>query len=96
MTLDHDNLYSTKDVFYKLYNEAEKYNLDLLGFAGIITGVEINNIKKENFLNFNETNVINKTFIQERFFGLRKENKSSTSLCLYFIRKNPLVNVIKK
>ena len=41
MTLDQDNLYATKNVFKKLYIEAEQNNLDLLGFSTIKTGVEI-------------------------------------------------------
>ena len=48
MTLDHDNLYATKYVFDKLYREAEKYNLDLLGFSAIKTGVEIKDVNKKN------------------------------------------------
>ena len=35
MTLDHDDLYTKKYVFSKLYNEAETDNLDFIGFASI-------------------------------------------------------------
>ena len=47
-TLVHDNLYINKNIFSKLYNEAEKYNLDLLGFATIVALVNIKNLTKIN------------------------------------------------
>ena len=47
-TLIHDNLYINKNLFSKLYNEAEKYNLDLLGFAVIVALVKIKNWTKIN------------------------------------------------
>ena len=36
MILDEDDMYVQKDVFSTLYTEAEKYNLDIVGFASIL------------------------------------------------------------
>ena len=86
MTLDHDNLYATKYVFYNLYREAEKYNLDLLGFSAIDTGVEIKNVSKCKFFNYFETKIIKKPYIKNRFLGSKRRIQSCTFLCLYFIK----------
>ena len=41
MTLDEDDLYLQKDAFSTLYLEAEKNNLDILGFSSVCTGPEV-------------------------------------------------------
>ena len=41
MTLDEDDLYASKDAFSILYEEAEKNNLDILGFSSIISNINI-------------------------------------------------------
>ena len=94
MTLDHDNLYATKYVFDKLYREAEIFNLELLGFSSIFTGVEVKNLKKSNYINYFETKVIKKPFIKKRFLGFNHNIESQTYLCLYFIKTNLFKNVI--
>ena len=94
MTLDHDNLYSTKDVFSRLYKEAKKYNLDLLGFSSIFTGVEIKNLTNKYFFNYFETKVIKKPNIKNRFLGFNRKVESCTFLCLYFIKTKLFLNVI--
>ena len=43
LTLDVDDLYCTRNAFTTLYKEAEKYNLDLLGFSAIICNKNITN-----------------------------------------------------
>ena len=45
MTLDEDDLYASNDAFSTLYNEAEKYNLDIVGFGSIINDINILNKK---------------------------------------------------
>ena len=57
MTLDQDNLYSNKNVFCNLYREAEKYNLDLLGFSTISSGIKLN-LSKSYFLFFFCTKIV--------------------------------------
>lgn len=52
LILDQDNLYANKEVFTKLYNEAEKYNLDLLGFSRAVVSIERQKIEILQRLNF--------------------------------------------
>ena len=92
MTLDHDNFYAHKYVFSTLYNESEVNNLDLLGFASIVSPVEI---KPLEFLNHHETDIIKQPNIKSRFLGPNPSEQSGTSVCLYFIKTKPFLNVIK-
>ena len=96
MTLDHDNFFATNYVFSKLYSEAEINNLDLLGFAAITTPVEIKNVTPQFFSNYHQTPIIKKPNIKRRFLGFIESEQSSTSLCLYFIKKDLFLNVIKQ
>ena len=93
MTLDHDNLYATEDAFSELYRKAKQYNLDLVGFGGIVTAVEVKNIPQNNILNYIKTGVIKKPDIKRRFLG--PKIISSTLLWLYFIKTNFFIKVIK-
>lgn len=95
MTLDQDDLYSTNCVFSILYNEANKYNLDLLGFSGIYSGPQLKNIGKSKFLNYIGTGVINKPNIKKRFLGSVSEIQSATNLCLYLIKTQLFLYTIK-
>ena len=92
MTLDHDNFYANKYVFSTLYNESEVNNLDLLGFASIVSPVEI---KPLEFYNYHETDIIKPPDIKARFLGSNPNEQSGTSVCLYFIKTEPFLNVIK-
>jgi len=96
MTLDHDNLYSTEYVFSRLYEESKKFNLDLLGFSGISTGIKIKNIHKSDFLNYISSGVIKKPYIKKRFLSFDKSIESTTNLCLYFIRTEIFSKTIKQ
>ena len=96
MTLDHDNLYSHKNVFNKLYRDAEYYNLDLLGFGSICSTVKVKNITDNNIINYIRTKNIKKPNIKKRFFGYDKTIESSTLLSLYFIKTKLFIDSIKK
>ena len=95
MTLDQDNLYSNKNVFYNLYREAEQYNLDLLGFSTISSGVKLN-LTKSYFLNYFRTYIIRKPNLKKRFLGFDSRIESGIYLCLYFIKTNLFVKAIKQ
>jgi len=95
MTLDHDNFYANEKVFDKLYNEAEKYNIDLLGFAAINSGISFTNLRKNDYINYFRTSIIKQPYTKNRFLGSNKE-QSKPYLCLYFIKANIYKNVIKK
>ena len=53
-----------------LYNESEKYNLDLLGFAALETPVDIRNSKNVLYHNYKNTNIIQKPIIQTLFLSV--------------------------
>jgi glycosyltransferase involved in cell wall biosynthesis len=56
MTLDSDDIYSQRDTFTTLFFEAEKNNLDILGFASIVSGI---NIKRGDYIHrYMETPVV--------------------------------------
>ena len=41
MTLDHDDLYTQRDAFSILYEEAERNNLDILEFSAMMGGLHL-------------------------------------------------------
>ena len=67
MTLAHDDLYARNNAFSILFKEAEKYNLDLLGFASIIFSVETKYINRENNISYFKTFIIKKPNIKKIF-----------------------------
>ena len=96
LILDHDNLFATKDVFYKCYRDAEQHNLDLLGFSAIGTRVEVKDIPKNDFLNYIKTKIIKKPYIKKRFVVFDKKDESGAFLYLYFIKTTLFINSIKQ
>ena len=67
-----------------MYCEAEKYNLYLLGFDSVIFLIERKYLKRENYIIYLKTSIINKPDIKKRFLGYNGE-QSVTFLCMYFI-----------
>ena len=96
MTLDHDNLYSTEYVFSSLYEESKKFNLDVLGFSGVSSGIKIKNIHKSDFINYIGTGVIKKPYIKKRFLTFDSSILSRTNLCLYFIKTEIFLKTINQ
>ena len=95
ITLDHDNLYSSKFTFSILYYEAEKNNLDLLGFSSIYTSIDINNLKKDQYHNYIQTPIIFNPSIKERIINLKPKNEESeTLLCLYLVKTELFIKII--
>ena len=95
MTLDHDNFYASKDVFSRLYKEAEKNNLDILGFGSIATKGEVK-FPPRRFQNYFNTPIITRPNIKKRFLGFNPNEQSRTFLFLFFIKKVLFLNVIKQ
>ena len=97
MTLDQDNLYASKKAFFILYEEAEKNDLDLLGFSSLATTLNILNWKKKEYINYFDTPIIYKPFVKERFLYIKyihnKKLQSVAWLFLYFI-KNSLFKTV--
>ena len=95
MTLDHDNLYSSKFTFSLLYNEAEKNNLDLLGFSSIYTSIDMKHLNKDQYHNYFQTPIIFQPSIKDRIINLKPKNgESETLLYLYLIKTELFIKVI--
>ena len=96
MSLDQDNLYASENAFSILYDEAEKNQLDILGFSAILTPIEVSLSTVAEFFNYYETPVIRKPNIFGRFFPVRKFKRTSNAmLCSYFIRTKIYLDVLK-
>ena len=86
MTLDEDDLYASKDAFSILYEEAEKNNLDILGFSSIISNISIT---QKILINYLETPILLQPNVTERMY---KKNENGDILRLndviwcYFIK----------
>ena len=97
ITLDQDNLYTSKFTFSLLYNEAEKNNLDLLGFSSIYTSIEMKNLNKDQYHNYIETPIILKPSIKDRILNLKPKSfeiGSETLLYLYLIKTKLFKKII--
>ena len=97
--LDHDNFYANKYAFSILYEESQKNNLDLLGFSSIVAGFKNITISSEltiaEYLNYIETPIIYRPYIKERYLNLKlTKAESSTSSCLYLIKREVFIKVI--
>ena len=97
ITLDQDDVYSSKFTFSLLYDVAERNNLDLLGFSSINTSIDIKNLYKYQYHNYFETPIIYNTLIKDRILNLKPkefENESETLLCLYLIKTKLFIKII--
>jgi glycosyltransferase involved in cell wall biosynthesis len=90
MTLDMDDLYASEDAFSTLYDEAEKYDLDIVGFGSIINHI---NILKKNIIKYNyfESPIILQPDISKRMY-IKNENGEIKRLnnviwCFFYKRK---------
>lgn len=95
MTLDEDDLYASKDAFSILYEEAEKNDLDILGFSSIISNISIT---QKILINYLETPILLQPNVTERMY---KKNENGDILRLndviwcYFIKTKLFISTIK-
>jgi glycosyltransferase involved in cell wall biosynthesis len=99
LCLDQDNYYVSKYAFSVLYEESKKNDLDLLGFSSIVAGFINITVSSEltigEYLNYIGTSIIYKPNIKERYLNLKlKKAESSTSSCLYLIKRTLFLKVI--
>ena len=97
--LDQDNYYTSKYAFSILYEESKKNDLDLLGFSSIVAGFINITISSDltigEYLNYIETPIIYKPYIKERYLNPKlTKAESSTSSCLYLIKRELFLEVI--
>ena len=106
MTLDQDDFYGSEYAFSTLYSEAEKLNLDLLGFSLINTTINMRKKYNIKFINYFQTSLIYKPKIKQHFLHItnislfheikyNNINQTDTLLCLFFIKSELLKKVIK-
>ena len=72
MILDMDDLYSQRDAFSTLYIEAEKNNLDILGFGLIFSKIPIK--EWNGILNFQKTYIIDKSNVPNWIYKCNSHN----------------------
>lgn len=95
LSLDQDDLYTSRKVFSFLYNQAEEKKLELLGFSSIISPLDMTKYNKT--INYFDSSILSKPNIKDRFFDPpNNAERSSTFLCLYFIRAQLFQRLIKK
>ena len=98
MTLDVDDLYASEDAFSTLYNEAEKYDLDIVGFGSIINDINILN-KKIIKYNYFENPIIFQPNISERMYIKNKNGeikRLNNVIWCFFYKTELFINIIKK
>jgi glycosyltransferase involved in cell wall biosynthesis len=96
MILDVDDIYAQRDAFSTLYIEAEKNNLDILGYSSVFSGFHIK--KGNKILKHRKTEIIYKPNIIKTMY------KCNSHECIriggltsqYFIRTDLFVNIIKQ
>lgn len=98
MTLDVDDLYASEDAFSTLYYEAEKYDLDIVGFGSIINDINILN-KKIIKYNYFENPIIFQPDIRERMYTKNKNGeitRLNSVIWCFFYKTELFINIIKK
>ena len=96
MTLDEDNVYVQRDAFSTLYLEAEKNNLDLLGFASYGTFIHL---KKGDYIHrYLKTDIIYQPNIPKRMYDCdsNKCRRLGDVIFNYFIRTDLFIDIIKQ
>ena len=97
MTLNEDDMYSNRYAFSILYEEAEKNNLDIVGFASFETTFKIE--KRVPVLRYYETPVLFQPEVSKRLYTWKsngKVNKICGVLWNYFVRTDLFIKTIKQ
>ena len=98
MTLDVDDVYSSRYAFSELYFEAEKNNLDILGFASMGGGINIHEEEKYKY-HYYETPVIFQPKVLEKIYSFEGDGQvKRTGLVIwnYFFRTNIFIKSINQ
>ena len=98
MTLDVDDLYASEDAFSALYTEAEKYDLDIIGFGSIINDINILN-KKITKYNYFESQIIYQPDISKRMYIKNKKGeiqRLNNVIWCFFYKTELFIKIINK
>ena len=96
MILDMDDLYTQRDAFSTLYLEAEKNNLDILGFGLLISKIHIKEWKA--IVNFKKTDIIDKSNVRNTNYKCNFHNceRKGGLISCYLFRTDLFVDIIKQ
>ena len=98
MTLDVDDVYSSRYAFSKLYFESETNNLDILGFASMGGGINIHEQEKFKY-HYYDTPVIFQPKVTEKIYAFKENGQvERTGLVIwnYFFRTNIFIKSINQ
>ena len=97
MTIDEDDIYVQKDAFSTLYEEAEKNNLDVLGFA--LIGTDIHLFRGQYIHRYIETPILYQPDIPRKMYdylGNRKVKRTGDTIYNFFIKTEIFIKSIKQ
>ena len=96
MILDVDDIYAQRDAFSTLYLEAEKNNLDILGFGLLISKIHIKEWKA--IFNYKKTDVIDKKNVSNIMYKCNSHRckRSGGLTSCFFFRTDLFVDIIKQ
>jgi len=97
MTLDEDDLYASTDAFSILYDEAEKNDLDIVGFGSIINDINILNKKIKKY-NYFESKIIVQPNIAKRMYTKNKHGeiiRLNNVIWCFFFKTQLFISTIK-
>ena len=97
MTLDEDDIYASNDAFSILYDEAEKNDLDIVGFGSIINDINILN-KKITKYNYFESQIISQPDISKRMYTKNKNGeiiRLNNVIWCFFFKTQLFISTIK-
>ena len=96
MIFDINNMYTQKDAFRTLYEESEKNNLDILGFASKEGGL---NLEKGNLYYYLETPVLFQPNVTKRMYDFDNNGRPirmEVFIGNYFFRTELFIKIIKQ
>ena len=97
LILDVDDMYTQRNVFSTLFKEADKNNLDLLGFGGIISNIALN---RKSFINYLSTPILFQPDVSKTMYYHDSENQIKRGyggfLAFYFMKREKLVRSINQ
>ena len=97
MTLDEDDIYVQEDVFSTLYEEAEKNNLDILGFASYTSHIKFD--KKVAVMRYIETPILHQPDVAKRMYIAYNNgyvSRVGNVIWNYFFRTDLFIKSIKQ
>ena len=98
MTLDENGIYVQEDAFTTLYKEAEKENLDILGFSSIESSIKLN--KGQYIQNHFESSVLFQPYIMKKMYDFSYNYKvkkvGDITLFNYLFKTELIVKAIKE